>query len=169
LRISKAIRKALALKHLQLPWNSECHAKQIKTDQNIMTHHDSWLTAVTRNFHKSDLIQNLTDQFIPGDLALVTWQPHIFREKPGCKGLVPGSSATFRAFRHHGPNLRRIQWNSCHYLMSLLDVQCKSCGVELLCCRAAGWGKLHRGRVRPFQGAVDAVGQDTGPMSLWIL
>ena len=51
------------------PWNSECHAKQIKTDQNIMTHHESWLTAVTRNFHKSDLIQNLTDQFIPGDLA----------------------------------------------------------------------------------------------------
>ena len=37
--------------------------------QNIMTHHDSWLTAVTRNFHKSDLIQHLTDQFIPGDLA----------------------------------------------------------------------------------------------------
>ena len=79
LRISKAIRKALALKHRKKPWNSECHAKQIKTDQDIMTHHDSswlimthhdsWLTAVTRNFHKSDLIQNLTDQFIPGDLA----------------------------------------------------------------------------------------------------
>ena len=39
----------------------------------------------------------------------------------------------------------------------------------LPCCRAAGWGKLHRGPVRPFQGAVDAVGQDMGPISLWIL